>query len=107
MNKFIISIIILTIYTFLTVQRGINCENQISKRYALRKLGIKFGGLAEMQFAETLQQKINLELENLEQIMRNEKKLIEEAKRRRVYEKYLLKFQGASSVLRDFHTNLF
>jgi hypothetical protein len=41
------------------------------------------------------------------QMMRtkNEAILKEEAKRRRLYEKYLLGYQGGSNVLRDFHTN--
>ena len=85
-------IITFTIYTILTVIGGTYCEKQISKRYSLRKFGIKFGELEQTQSAETLHQKINLELENLEKIMRAEKKLIEEARRRRVYEKYLLKY---------------
>ena len=38
---------------------------------------------------------------------KNEAILKEEAKRRQVYEKYLLGYQGGSNVLRDFHTNQF
>ena len=60
------------------------------------EFGIKFGELEQTQSAETMKK-----------IMRPEKKLNEEARRRRVYEKYLLKYQRDSSVLRDFHTNRF
>jgi hypothetical protein len=33
--------------------------------------------------------------------------LLREEERRRIYEKHLLSFQGGSSVLNDFHSNLF
>jgi len=85
----------------------IDCDKQISKRYSLRKFGLNFGELQRKLLAETLQQKINLEIENLEQKIRAEKYLLEEARRRRVYEQYLLKYQQGSSVLTDFHSNLF
>ncbi len=107
MNKCLISTIVITFVAFLSMISRIDCDKQISKRYPLRKFGIKFGELEQIQFAETLEQNINLELENLEQIMRMEKKLLEEAGRRRIYEKYLLKYQQGSSVLKDFHTNRF
>lgn len=90
-------------FTCLAFISRISCEKQISKRYALRKFGIKFGGLKEILSAEKLHQKIKDELEK--QIM--DENLKEEAKRRRIYEKYLLKFQQGSRVLSDFHTNLF
>jgi hypothetical protein len=107
MNTFLISIIMIAFVAFLPLISRIDCDKQISKRYSLRKFGLNFGELQQKLLAETLQQKINLEIENLEQIMRMEKKLIEEARRRRIYEKYLLKYQQGSSVLTDFHSNLF
>ena len=57
---------------------------------------MKFGELEQTQSAETMKK-----------IMRPDKKLNEEARRRRVYEKYLLKYQQGLKVLTDFHTNIF
>jgi hypothetical protein len=39
--------------------------------------------------------------------MKEEIKFEETEKRRRIYEKYLLEYQGGSSILRDFNTNRF
>ena len=107
MNKFLISTIVITFIAFLSLISQIDCEKQISKRYTLRKFGLKFEDLAELQFAETFHQKINLELEKQEKTLRIDQIMNEVAKRRRIFEKYLLKFQRGSSVLRDFHANLF
>ena len=42
------------------------------------------------------------------EVERKNKEISEEnAKRRRIYEKYLLAFQGNSNILRDFQTNRF
>ena len=51
--------------------------------------------------------KLQLEIEKIEIQKKNEELLKKEAERRKIYEKYLLRFQGGSNVLRDFHTNLF
>jgi hypothetical protein len=105
MNKFLISIIVIASFAYLSFSsKGIKCEKQITKRYPLRKFGIKFGDLKEILSAEKLRQKIILELEKQEKELRI---VNEEAKRRRIYEKFLLKFQQGSRVLSDFHTNLF
>jgi hypothetical protein len=75
-----------------------------TQNYKLRGLGV----VSEIQ---TLRQ--NLKLDQLkhkvQKEMDEEKRAKEEEQeeRRRIYEKYLLAFQGRSSVLNDFHTNRF
>ena len=44
---------------------------------------------------------------NLEQDEIERRILEENEKRRRMYKKYLLSYQGGSNVLSDFHTNRF
>jgi len=65
------------------------------------------GKTSQKSSGDKLQQKVSLELEKQEKRMKLEELLYEEAERRRIYEKYLLKFQHGSSVLTDFHTNQF
>jgi hypothetical protein len=49
----------------------------------------------------------NVKLYELWLERKNTEKLKEEAMRRKIYTEYLLAYQRGSSVLRDFHTNLY
>ena len=47
------------------------------------------------------------EIERREQEKKNKAMLDEEARRQKIFEQHLLKFQRGSNVLRDFYTNRF
>jgi len=54
-----------------------------------------------------MRQKLKKVLLKYENERRNKEMFEETEKRRRIYEKYLLEYQGGSSILRDFNTNRF
>ena len=56
---------------------------------------------------DDLRQKVDAELEKQRERINSEKFLQGEAMRRRIYVTNLLKFQGGSSILKDFLTNRF
>jgi len=66
-----------------------------------------FGVDANLLKALRLQQKMRREFEHQKLQVINEGILKEEAKRKKIYEKHLLKYQGGSNLLRDFYTNRF
>ena len=57
-------------------------------------------------FSEALE-KFRKFQEKLKEQEHQRRTLLEEAKRRKIYEKHLLPYQRGSNFLRDFHTNRF
>ena len=56
--------------------------------------------------AYKLQEKLRIEFDKQRQDNAKKEQILN-AERIQIYERYLLKFQAATSVLRDFHTNRF
>jgi hypothetical protein len=73
-----------------------------NRRRELRRFGMGLGLLN----AYKLQEILRIESDKKRQEKAKNEKILN-AERRQIYERYLLKFQGATSVLRDFHTNRF
>jgi len=69
----------------------------------LRGFGVDFNLLDVYE----MRQKLKKLLLKHELERKNKEISDENAKRRRIYEKYLLEYQGGSNFLRDFHTNRF
>ena len=77
-------------------------EGLTNRRRELRRFGMGLGLLN----AYKLQEKLRIEFDKQRQEKAKNEQILN-AERIKIYERYLLKFQGATSVLRDFHTNRF
>jgi len=115
MVKILVLFVLFTILTAKTVlsnsvtNQNLNILTEVKRpQYKLRKLGIF--ELRQIRdwlkpYLIILEEQERLEKQDIERMEQN--KLREDNERRRVYEKHLLVYQGGSSVLKDFHTNLF
>ena len=102
MSKLFIFLIFFTLWTE-AYSRAIYREEQreiYTKRFALRTFAIPFNLLDD--YKNKLRQKLDKELEKQRMKIKNETAL-----RNWIYEINLLKFQGSTNVLKDFHTNRF
>lgn len=113
MTKILVLAILLTI-CYLGTVCSLNDKNPMAKmathgvkksNFKLRRLGI----FELRQIREWLQPYLDEyeKREKQETERKNQLVLKANAERNRIYEKHLLSSQGASSVLRDFHTNMF
>ena len=74
----------------------------------LRRFGIfQMKKIREWLVSYEFQQQLQKEIKQKEAEKKAHEILKKEAERLRIYKKYLLKSQGGSNVLRDFHTNRF
>ena len=104
MKKAFILLILFTIWALNSNE--ISCQKQAKpsrdKFPPLRRLGISFNvNVKDDNSNDKLRQK------QRESYKKNEKFLQEEARRQRIYATNLLKYQGGSSILKDFLTNRF
>ena len=105
-SKFLIFLTLLTLYVdWLGVIQvlGENFDKQLPM-IPLRRLGFADKRI-QMYFNHL--KRLQGEIERREQEKKNKAMLDEEARRQKIYEKYLLTFQRGSNVLRDFYTNRF
>ena len=96
-------LIFLTLLTGLSQVLGENFEKR-SAMIPLRQFG--FSDKRLQKYFNHLK-RLEEEIERREQEKKNKAMLDEEARRRKIFEQYLLKFQRGSNVLRDFITNRF
>ena len=107
MAKTLILLILLTIIGETLIQR-IYCKEP--REYSQPRHRQKFNIISvpkELEEAYEILIRIQEEIRKQRLAIEYEKKLKEETKRRRIYEKHLLAYQGGSNVLKDFHTNQF
>jgi hypothetical protein len=79
-----------------------------NRKIKLRRFGIfQMRIIREIIKAYELREQVNAEMRKLESERRNNEILKEEAYRRNIFKQRLLPYHLGSSVLRDFHTNLF
>jgi hypothetical protein len=100
MSKLFVFLIFFTLWTY---SRAIYREKQreiYPKRFALRTFAIPFNLLDDHKYK--LHQKFDKELAKQRMKIKNDLAL-----RNWIYETNLLRFQGSTNVLRDFHTNRF
>jgi len=110
MVKILTLLVYLTIYLDMKVETRENTtEKQHSTSFSdaknsdfkLRRFGI-LGEWLIKSYLTQLENKEKIEMER-----KHNKILKEDANRRKIFEKHLLKFQGGSNFLKDFHTNLY
>ena len=107
LNSFVISLVCFGLLASNTCIQRVSCHKQSKHvpidRAKLRGFGVDFNSLDIYDMRQTIK-KLLLKYE----LERKNKEISEEnAQRRRIYEKYLLGYQGGSSILRDFNTNRF
>ena len=106
-------LIMLIFLTILFEMNEINCQKQNKlpqnrPSIKLRRFGIfQMKKIREWLVSYEFQQQLQKEIKRKEAEKKAQEILKKEAERRRIFKKYLLKSQGGSSVLRDFHTNRF
>ena len=76
-----------------------------TKRFLLRKFGIRFGSLNNDKIS--LRELLDEKLEKHRDELRKMEILKEEKLRQSIYARHLLRFQGGSNVLKDYLTNRF
>ena len=107
LNFLIIAFICFGLLTSNTCIQNVSSQKQSKQkpiaRAKLRGFGVDFISLDIYEMRQKLK---NLLLKH--ELERKNKEICEEnAKRRQIYEKYLLGYQGGSNILRDFNTNRF
>ena len=107
LNSLTIAFICLGLLASDTCIQSVSSQKQSKQtpvaRAKLRGFGVDFNSLDIYDMRQTIK-KLLLKYE----LERKNKEISEEnAQRRRIYEKYLLGYQGGSSILRDFNTNRF
>jgi len=104
MSKFLIFLTLLTLWTEWLGLRQVCCES-FDKQLPMiprRRFGFADKRIQKVyNFLKRLQE----EILKREQENKNKAMLDEEARRKKIYEQYLLTFQRGSNVLRDFYTN--
>jgi hypothetical protein len=107
LNSLTIAFICLGLLASDTCIQSVSSQKQIKQtpvaRAKLRGFGVDFNLLDVYE----MRQKLKKLLLKHELERKNKEISDENAKRRRIYEKYLLEYQGGSNFLRDFHTNRF
>ena len=107
LSKFLIFLTLLTLYAEWLGLSQVCCEHfdkQSPMVTQLRRFGFSD---KRIQKAYNDLQRVQEEILKREQAKKNKAMLDEEARRQKIYEQHLLKFQRGSNVLRDFITNRF
>jgi hypothetical protein len=107
LNFLIILLICFGILTNNICLRSFSCQKQSNHTPVVCAKLRGFGAGLHLLDIYEMRQKLKKVFEERELERKNKEILIEEAKRRRIYEKYLLGFQARSYILRDFNTNRF
>jgi len=100
MSKLFVFLIFFTLWTNIQAIYRERQREIYTKRFALRTFAIPFNLLDDYKYK--LRQKLDKELEKQRMKVKNDLAL-----RSWIYETNLLRFQGSTNVLRDFHTNRF
>ena len=106
LSKCLIFLVLLTLYVdWLGVSQvfGENFEKQ-SGMIQFRRFG--FSNKRIQKYVNHLK-RLEEEIERKEQEKKNKAMLDEDARRQKIFEQHLLKFQRGSNVLRDFYTTRF
>ena len=106
LSKFIIFLTLLTVWTEWPGVSQVGCESFDKQlpMIPLRRFG--FSDKRIQKYFNHLK-RLEEEIERREQEKKNKAMLDEEARRQKIYEQYLLKFQRGSNVLRNFITTRF
>jgi hypothetical protein len=105
--KFLYFLITFTVW-LVAYNNGIYCINEhglYTKRFVFRKFGIKFDSVNSDKIS--LREIFDEKLEKHKDELKKMKLLKKDKLRQSIYARHLLKFQGGSNVLKDFHTNRF
>jgi len=113
MAKFFILLIFFTIMMeAIFINRILSAQQRkhspTRQRFQLRKFGLSNNReVDKLTKAYEIQLKLEEKMEKQILAIEMKKKLKAEEKRRKIYEKHLLTYQGGSNFLKDFHTNRF